>query len=769
MPTALLITQCLQNDFVKPIGRFDPIPNRLHVGYAEAQRLMGANPAEGPVARVMQWAYAQPDEELRVIHIRDWHDPADPVVRAHLDQFGDHCLQGTPGAEFAFPVPESHTKQVDLVGAFTLNDFQGTNLAEVLAPCAGQPCRVGLTGVWTEAKISFLAYELTTRYPEFDVAVCSALTASASRQGHFQALDRLERILGVRRIDSVGKFVEFLGGADEVVPLVGLPERHPSVDLAGADIPDDDRTLIRYLFRDCRSVKLNLLDGGFSGNLVAGSASIDQLGHEQAPHVVKIGPRDEMGRERASFERIQEVLGNNAPQISEFADYGDRGAIKYRYASMGGTFSTTLQKAYMGGRPLPEIRTILETVFGEQLMRLYKAATLEHVDLLAYWEFDSKWARSVRKKVESILGVEPESAALEILPGLSTPNVCRFYEETLAHLPPRPHDQAWMAYVHGDLNGANIILDGHDNVWLIDFFHTHRGHVLRDLVKFENDLLYIFTPVDSDEELRDACRLTDALLDVADLGVPLPEPPGGLGPQFDRAWATIAMLREFYPRVLHASRNPWQLHVAQLRYAVHNLGFYESNARQLKWALYTAGRCAELVERQLNRDGSLRLDWLPAERTAPGRVALTLLPGRRDFGRDLARDLQTITEAGVTHVVCLVPEAELHHYGVDDLPARYAAAGLEVHHLPVLDQAAPSVAAAREAVAWMEAAVADGGAVLAHCVGGLGRTGLLAACWLRARGAGADDAVAAVRAARSPRAIETAEQLEFVRAFSAER
>ena len=43
--SALLFTQCLQNDFVKPIGRFEPLPNRLHVGYAEALRLMGEDPA----------------------------------------------------------------------------------------------------------------------------------------------------------------------------------------------------------------------------------------------------------------------------------------------------------------------------------------------------------------------------------------------------------------------------------------------------------------------------------------------------------------------------------------------------------------------------------------------------------------------------------------------------------------------------------------------------------------------------------------------------
>lgn len=35
----VLITQCLQRDFVDPIGPHDPLPNLLHVGYSEAASL----------------------------------------------------------------------------------------------------------------------------------------------------------------------------------------------------------------------------------------------------------------------------------------------------------------------------------------------------------------------------------------------------------------------------------------------------------------------------------------------------------------------------------------------------------------------------------------------------------------------------------------------------------------------------------------------------------------------------------------------------------
>jgi len=54
--TTVLITQCLQRDFVDPTGPHDPLPNLLHVGYSEAVRLLGSEPPAGPMAQLIDWA-----------------------------------------------------------------------------------------------------------------------------------------------------------------------------------------------------------------------------------------------------------------------------------------------------------------------------------------------------------------------------------------------------------------------------------------------------------------------------------------------------------------------------------------------------------------------------------------------------------------------------------------------------------------------------------------------------------------------------------------
>lgn len=71
----------------------------------------------------------------------------------------------------------------------------------------------------------------------------------------------------------------------------------------------------------------------------------------------------------------------------------------------------------------------------------------------------------------------------------------------------------------------------------------------------------------------------------------------------------------------------------------------------------------------------------------------------------------------------------------------------------------------RGLVAWLDGALGAGAKAVVHCVGGLGRSGMAAACLLKARGLSAAGAVAEVRRARGARAVESRVQEDFVRGF----
>jgi hypothetical protein len=49
--------------------------------------------------------------------------------------------------------------------------------------------------------------------------------------------------------------------------------------------------------------------------------------------------------------------------------------------------------------------------------------------------------------------------------------------------------------------------------------------VLKDLAKFENDLLYLLTPIEDASQLLEALAITRALRSVTDLRADLPRPP----------------------------------------------------------------------------------------------------------------------------------------------------------------------------------------------------------------------------------------------------
>ncbi|HEX2731174.1 MAG TPA: isochorismatase family protein [Polyangiaceae bacterium] len=765
---SILITDCLQHDFVGSIGPYDSLPNALHVGHDESRRLLGEDPSQGPLARAIGWAHSQSREELVVIHVRDWHEPSDPQQSAHLEQFGAHCVKGSDGAQFVFSLDGVAADRVEIVNATTLSNFVGADLGRVLERHVTGPVRIGLMGVWTEAKITFLAYDIVSRYPNAELAVCSALTASSSRQNHFLALAQLQRILGVRVLPAVGDFIDFLGGALESAPLIGFSEKYPEVTLeGGTSLGAVDLSLLRYLFRGCRSLKARSLDGGFSGNAVLGTTSSDFQGHEQVPHVVKIGARGPIAEERMAFERIESVLGNCAPRVTDFADLEGRGAIKYRYAAMGRGPSRSFQRLYQEGADQVEVERILDIVFDEQLGRFYTAATLERIDLLSYYAFKPDWAPNVRARVAELLGASvADQAEIDLPCGRRVPNIARFYTDVLPHLP-RTNRAHYLSQVHGDLNGANIIVDAQRNVWLIDFFHSHRGHVLRDLAKFENDVLYIFSQLQSEADLEHAFAFTDRLLEIEDLARPLTDPPDpNWSPALKRAFATVGKLRSFYPGLIQADRNPEQLHIAQIRYAVHTLSFEESSRAQKLWALYTACRAADELRQDAARERRLRVDWLPSELVVPGALGLTLLPGRKDFDRNLDEDIQSLSAQHVDAVVCLLSPEEFRRYGVDNLLDAYRRAGFDTYHQPILDGSVPSPDELDRTVSHLLDLIGAQKRVVVHCVGGLGRAGTIAACTLRARGLTAEQAIGQVRSTRSARAIETRIQEQTIAAYA---
>ena len=169
----------------------------------------------------------------------------------------------------------------------------------------------------------------------------------------------------------------------------------------------------------------------------------------------------------------------------------------------------------------------------------------------------------------------------------------------------------------------------------------------------------------------------------------------------------------------------------------------------------------------------IRVDYLPVEAVMlRGRIGVTLAPGRNDQGhfalwqRDLDADLARLRDVYRTGMlVSLVEDDELALIGIADLVERAQTLD-EVLRFPFADGGVPSSLDATAAlVERIVERARDGRNVVIHCRGGLGRSGLVAACCLVALGHGAREAIAATRAARKG-AIENLAQEEFVGRFA---
>lgn len=325
------------------------------------------------------------------------------------------------------------------------------------------------------------------------------------------------------------------------------------------------------------------------------------------------------------------------------------------------------------------------------------------------------------------------------------------------------------SYVHGDLNGANIIIDAQENVWMIDFFHTHRGHIIRDLLKLENDILYIFCKIETEAEWKEAILLTDILHNQEDLGIPLSfEPLKEIkNEKLQKAYRVIAKLRSYYSKLVKLDRDPYQMHVGALRYAMHTLSFDECNDLQKKWALYAGAKLIVKIKSYIQKSKVLRIDYLKPLSERQGdivkQIGLTILPGRKDRNRVLFDDLQTIQKEGISHVLSLITEQEYIQYGVSDLKSELPKQGIEQKQVSILDQRVPSHSQMLEIVSWIDSLLTQNKKVLIHCVGGLGRSGTVACAYLIWKfGMDAETAIQKVRESRSERAVESHEQIRFL-------
>jgi atypical dual specificity phosphatase len=127
---------------------------------------------------------------------------------------------------------------------------------------------------------------------------------------------------------------------------------------------------------------------------------------------------------------------------------------------------------------------------------------------------------------------------------------------------------------------------------------------------------------------------------------------------------------------------------------------------------------------------------------------------------DSLEELQWLRQQGIEILISLT----------EDPPRRpwVNEAGLMLVHVPVIDMEPPTQDDLDKCLTVIQRAHERHMGVAVHCGAGLGRTGVVLACWFVTKDLSAKNAVARVRRLR-PGSIETAEQEEAVSEFARRR
>jgi ADP-ribosyl-[dinitrogen reductase] hydrolase len=167
----------------------------------------------------------------------------------------------------------------------------------------------------------------------------------------------------------------------------------------------------------------------------------------------------------------------------------------------------------------------------------------------------------------------------------------------------------------------------------------------------------------------------------------------------------------------------------------------------------------------------LRTDVVTMPATS-GQIGITFCPGKKQinaltgsWNRNLDQDMQRIAEWRPDAMLTLIESHEFVELGVTQLPKVAEMMGLEWHHLPIRDMDVPDAEFEQK---WLQVGarlrqyLMNGGRVLVHCKGGLGRAGTIAARLLVELGEKPESAITQVRLVRRL-AIETGAQEAYVR------
>jgi CheY-like chemotaxis protein len=321
--------------------------------------------------------------------------------------------------------------------------------------------------------------------------------------------------------------------------------------------------LLRRLFAGADSLFISKLDAGQSG---AGIVKVEPVYKVQVgePVVLKFGKQETIHREQENYkEHIEKFVGAHSSTQLDYRPGRVMGAI--RYSLVGTELGAESFANYYAHNDVGAIHRAFDNLFNVTCGRWYNNKEQPRIsrNLVALYEEglhivhpatgENRW-REIWENA-SRTGVDLAQERLRF------PGIAGDFANPKQWLKQKDHQiyrQVWRSVTHGDLNEHNILVTEDGRTWLIDFYRTGIGHILRDVVELETAIKFNLTSISGLETYR---QFEEYLLTQQKINRPLT--PELAHPHY-KALAAIGYLRNIADNFTGTDRDMIEYNMALL-------------------------------------------------------------------------------------------------------------------------------------------------------------------------------------------------------------
>lgn len=384
---------------------------------------------------------------------------------------------------------------------------------------------------------------------------------------------------------------------DQLLPKLSAKLRFShSVKPSPEDILDETKETLSKLFADCERIEIHPMQRGFSGVAVLNIVPIYRERGKGTERVVKIGERALIEKEQKQYETHVRGMGHRLPNALAVARTHSLGGILYTFAGMGNAkdFAT-----YFHSATLESITHVINNLYleacphhrgGKGRLNTHKDLREVYLNHLRLSEDKLLKARENLTDGRHPFQKSPVENEFILYEGVKLIDPYSF------SLSSNLSGDYYSCTIHGDLYGKNILIDQHNECWLIDFETAGDGPILQDYASLEN---YVRLYLSEGERLENLTTWEQSLFSKELVS---PEYPIGLDSEkLTKTHDTIISIRKLAQQTQHFSDRTYL--IALLFNAVKTTTFLDLSSKIREHALLSASYIATRISKGRSTHG----------------------------------------------------------------------------------------------------------------------------------------------------------------------